>query len=47
MTLTKRNGNLSNSFPSIFDDFLNKDLFDWSNSNYSTSGTTLPAVNVE
>ncbi len=47
MTLTRKNGNLNNSFPSIFDDFLNRDLFDWSNSNYSTSGTTLPAVNVK
>jgi HSP20 family protein len=47
MTLTKRNGNLMNSFPSIFDDFFTKDLFDWGNSNYSSSGTTLPAVNVK
>lgn len=47
MTLTRKNGNLNNSFPSIFDDFLNRDLSDWSNSNYSTSGTTLPAVNVK
>ena len=47
MTLTKRNGSLINSLPSIFDDFLTKDLFDWSNSNYSMSGTTLPAVNVK
>ncbi|WP_018611176.1 Hsp20/alpha crystallin family protein [Segetibacter koreensis] len=47
MTLTKRNGSLINSLPSIFDDFLTKDLFDWSNSNYSMTGTTLPAVNVK
>lgn len=47
MTLTKRNGSLMNSFPSIFDDFFTKDLFDWGNSNYSSSGTTLPAVNVK
>src|SRR3954467_9963959 len=47
MTLTKRNGNLVNSFPSIFDEFFTKDLFDWNNSNFSTTGTTLPAVNVK
>ena len=47
MTLTKRNGSLVNSLPTIFDDFFTKDLFDWSNSNYSTTGTTLPAVNVK
>jgi HSP20 family protein len=47
MTLTKRNGSLVNSFPNIFDDFFTKDLFDWNNSNFSTTGTTLPAVNVK
>jgi HSP20 family protein len=47
MTLTRRNGNLSNSFPNLFDDFLNRDFFDWGNSNFSGPGTTLPAVNVK
>ncbi len=47
MTLEKRNGNLINSLPGLFDDFFTKDLFDWGNSNFSTSGTTLPAVNVK
>lgn len=47
MTLTKKNGNLINSFPNLFDDFLSKDLFDWNNSNFSVTGTTLPAVNVK
>jgi len=47
MTLSKRNGSLVNYLPTIFDDFFTKDLFDWSNSNYSTNGTTLPAVNVK
>lgn len=47
MTLTKRNGSLINSLPTIFDDFFTKDLFDWNNSNFSTTGTTLPAVNVK
>ena len=47
MTLSKRNGNLTNSLPGLFDDFFAKDLFDWSNSNFSTTGTTVPAVNVK
>ena len=47
MTLTKRNGSLINSLPTIFDDFFTKDLFDWNNSNFSVPGTTLPAVNVK
>ena len=47
MTLAKRNGNLINSLPGLFDDFLTKDLFDWGNSNFSMTGTTVPAVNVK
>lgn len=49
MTLVKRNGNspLLNTLPGLFDDFFSKDLFDWSSSNFSTTGTTLPAVNVK
>ncbi len=46
MTPTKRNGNLSNSFPGLFDDLFTRDLFDWHNSNFSNTGTTLPAVNL-
>jgi HSP20 family protein len=47
MTLTKRNGNLTTTFPNLFDDLFSRDLFDWNNSNFSTTGTTLPAVNVK
>lgn len=47
MTLTKRNGNLMNSLPGLFDDFFSKDLFDWGSSNFSITGTTIPAVNVK
>ncbi|MCD6111729.1 MAG: Hsp20/alpha crystallin family protein [Bacteroidales bacterium] len=37
----------SNQFPSLFDRFLENDLFDWSNRNYSDTNTTLPAVNIK
>lgn len=37
----------SNSLPSLFDRFLENDLFDWSNRNFSSTNTTLPAVNVK
>lgn len=47
MTLTKRNGNLINSWPGFLDDFLSRDLFDWGSSNFSMAGTTVPAVNVK
>jgi HSP20 family protein len=31
----------------IFDDFFNRDVFDWNNSNYSDTNTTIPAVNIK
>ena len=49
MTLVRRNRN-TDWFPSMtnwFDDFMNRDLFDWSNANFSAIGTTLPAVNIK
>jgi HSP20 family protein len=47
MSIIKRNGNFFSPFPAIFDDFLSRDLFDWNTSNFSNSGTTLPAVNIK
>src|SRR6187431_184740 len=47
MTLVKRNGNLFNPLPALFDDFFNRDLFDWGNSNFSDTNTTIPAVNIK
>lgn len=39
--LAKRNGNL---MPDFFN--LSRDLFDWNNSNFSNTDTSLPAVNI-
>ena len=47
MTLVKRNGNLLNPLPILFDDFFNRDIFDWNNSNFSETNTTIPAVNIK
>lgn len=47
MTLVKRTGNLSNPLPMLFDDFFNRDLFNWRNSNFSDTNTTIPAVNIK
>ena len=47
MTLVKRNGNLLNPLPMVFDDFFNRDLFNWGNSNFSDTNTTIPAVNIK
>lgn len=37
----------SNYLPSVFDRFFEGDVFDWSNRNFSTTNTTLPAVNIK
>ena len=47
MTLVKRNGNPLNPLPMLFDDFFNRDLFNWGNTNYSNTDTTIPAVNIK
>ena len=43
MALTR----FSNQYPDLFDRFFDTNLFDWSNRNYSTTNTTLPAVNIK
>ena len=47
MTLVKRNGSLLNQMPVLFDDFFNRDLFNWGNQNFSETITTVPAVNIK
>lgn len=47
MTLVKSNRTRSNGLPALFDDFFNRELFDWGQSNFSNTGTTLPAVNIK
>jgi HSP20 family protein len=47
MTLVKRNGSLLNQMPVLFDDFFNRDLFNWENLNFSDTNTTLPSVNIK
>ena len=47
MTLMKRTQNWYPTFPSFFDKFFEGNMMDWNNSNYSSTDTTLPAVNVK
>ena len=47
MSIVKRNSNVFNTLPGFFDDFFTRDLNDWRNSNFATTGTSLPAVNVK
>ncbi len=46
MTIVKRNGNLLNNFPALFDDIFNRDIFNWGLTNFSDTNTTIPAVNI-
>ena len=47
MTIVKRNSNLLNHFPALFDDFLNRDVFNWGLTNFSDTNSTIPAVNIK
>jgi HSP20 family protein len=50
-TLIKRNGLFptlgSKSVNSFFDDFITKDLFDWTDKNFASLGSNLPSVNLK
>ncbi|MBN2173936.1 MAG: Hsp20/alpha crystallin family protein [Bacteroidales bacterium] len=45
MTLMKRS-DMWPSFPSLIDNLFSRDWMDWNSSNFSTTNTTLPAVNI-
>lgn len=47
MSVIKRNGNSLAAFPSLFDDFFSREFFNWGNSNFSSTSTTVPAVNIK
>jgi len=47
MSLIKKNRNSFNTVPALFDDFIGRDLFNWGNSNYSSTQTTVPMVNIK
>lgn len=47
MSLIKRNRETFPSFPALFDDFFSRELFNWDNSNYSATKTTVPSVNIK
>jgi HSP20 family protein len=47
MSLVKRNGTVLNPLPMLFDDFFSRDLFNWNQSNFSDTNTTIPAVNIK
>ena len=46
MTLSKISDRMFPTVPSFFDNFFSRDLMDWNNSNFSSTNSTLPAVNI-
>jgi HSP20 family protein len=46
MSIVKRNGDLFQTMPGFFNDFLTKDFSNWGLSNNSNTNTTIPAVNI-
>ena len=46
-SLVRTNGSLFPAIPSLLDDFFGKDWLDSTMANWRTSGSTLPAVNVQ
>jgi HSP20 family protein len=47
MSLFKKNGNSVSSIPVLFDDFFSRELFNWGNTNFSSTNTTVPAINIQ
>ncbi|MGE7774051.1 Hsp20/alpha crystallin family protein [Chitinophaga sp. NPDC101104] len=47
MSIIKRTRDSFPSFANMFDDFFNRELYNWGLSNFSPGGTTVPAVNIK
>jgi len=47
MSLLRKRDSMFPTLPSFFNDFLTRDVNDWFSSNFSPTGTTLPAVNIK
>jgi HSP20 family protein len=47
MSLIKKNRNSFNMVPALFEDFVGRELFNWGNTNYSSTQTTIPMVNIK
>ena len=46
MSIVKRNNNDLWNTPTLFNDFFNRDLWDWGMRNNSTTNTSIPAANI-
>ena len=47
MKLARVSDRLFPTFPSFIDNFFSRDLMDWNNSNFSSTNSTIPAVNIK
>ena len=47
MSIVKRNGEFFPSIPSLFNDVLSRDLWNWGLNNNSVTNTSIPAVNIK
>ena len=47
MKLAKVSDRLFPTFPSLVDNFFSRDLMDWNNWNFSSTNSTIPAVNIK
>ena len=47
MKLLNGKGNPMSQMPLLFDDFFNRDIFNWGLSNFSDTNTTIPGVNIK
>ncbi len=46
-SVVRRRNSMFPGFSRMFDDFFNTEMVDWSNNNFSSTNTTLPAVNIK
>ena len=47
MAIIRRTSSYYPSIPSLFENFISRDLMDWNSFNFSDTNTTLPAVNIK
>lgn len=47
MAIVRRNSNILPTLSRFFDDDFHRDFLNWSNRNFSSTGTSLPAVNIK
>jgi HSP20 family protein len=47
MSLVRKNSDTFPALSGFFDDLFNRDLFNWGTTNFSSTNTTIPAVNIK